>query len=222
MEKGFLASQVQRYQFNPLFDPTQHNRMVPAILDGIVGVGVVPARLIRQESQGVGLFALFQGSEGKHWELSTSFIRTSDDLPSVSMAIDPSNGLQLCRSRDAAIGRCHRHFSEKGANEFEFAISSIVHGCVDPAPKDMVYLPDECTIAEVKAIDSSDGKMKVLHATELLDLPHRTSVQTFFRFQHDSHVSEVGLSDVIFPLDLSFNAREGYFTLRKTAQMETV
>jgi hypothetical protein len=268
-EKGFLASQVQRYQFSPLFTPRYHNRMAPALLSGTEGVSIVPARLVRREAHGVDLFALFATTDERHWELSTRFIRTKEDLPTASMTVDagnspsllpspslpslsllpspslpslsllpspslpslslpspslPSlsgNGRQLCRSKGAAIDRCHRHFSEQGANEFEFAVSSMVHGSVEPAPNDIVYLPNECIIAEVKAIDE-DGKMQLVLATELLDSPHRTSMQTFFRFTHDSRVSEAGLSDVLFPLDLCFNASDGHFILRKSSQMETV
>jgi len=224
-EKGFVASEVQRLQFNELFVGHAHNVMVPALVAGVGGVSIAIGRLLRQEPCGTQLLALFAPSTEKFFELSTRFIRTdvAKEFPRAQMVIDSATGQQLWRSRVAAIERANTFFSEHGINQHEFAVDSVVCGSPELRPRDMVYLPSHCTVAEVKRVcDGENEQLEVMLATELMDLPGRSSMQTFFRFLHNSEVITIERSKVIFPVDLTFNAAACHLILQKSADLETV
>ena len=94
-----------------------------------------------------------------------------------------------------------------------------------PQPKDMVYVPAQCTIAEVISLevltDSTEAhwQLEVRTATEL---EASNSMESTYRFLHNAQVQHVHVSQVIFPIDLSFNAKSGNFLLRKSMSMQTI
>ena len=224
-EKGYLASQVQRFQFCPLYNPTVHNKILPALINGR-GVELTLSRLIRQETDGVELFAAFTsiGSDGHSVELSADILMRTDrgrDLTNGRLAIDPVIGTQHWRSREASQEAASDSYGEKGLNIAEFAVDAMVHDKPCLQLKDLVYVKKFCTIGEVVQ-PPSGSKIRVRLATERDDIQGCSSKQTFYRFLHNAEMIDLSLDGVLFPIDLTFIATFGHFILRKSKGMATV
>jgi hypothetical protein len=59
-------------------------------------------------------------------------------------------------------------------------------------------------------------------ATELLDAPGRSTSRTFFRFERNAKAMVVPRSAVRFPIDVTFNKKEGVFQVIKCHGMNTI
>jgi len=224
LEKSFLASMVQRFQFDPLYNPTVHNRILPA-LGTRGGVEMSVARLVRQEHGGTELFALFTEVDGGYFELSDRLVRTNmaQGFPSAKLVSDASSHRQRWRARDAAIRAAEGVLTSEHINRHQLAVESMVQPSGAPLqPKDMVYVSKHCAIGEVIDIDASASILKVRVATELMDASRVNSMETFYRFMPNSTVEHMDQSEVMFPIDLTFDGKKGDFILRKSLAMDTV
>ena len=226
VEKGFLASIVQRFQFDPRFDTKVHNRILPA-LGTQGGLVISVARLVRQNQQGSELFAIFQevDTENGFLELSDRMVQTNQaqGFPLAKLVCDPLSSRQRWRARDAAIQAAEDMLNKCQINRHEFAVESMLAGPLVPQPKDMVYVPAQCTIAEViEVLTNSNEAHWQLEVRTATELEASNSMESTYRFLHNAQVQHVRVSQVIFPIDLSFNAKNGNFLLRKSMSMQTI
>jgi hypothetical protein len=221
IETSHLASEVQRHQSNPLFDATQHNVVVPVITKFGNEPSVV--RLVRRTLEG-DLCAVFIHEHG-HVELSQQLIHVGaewrDELPRAQLMMDDSAYLQVWRSSHESARAANVTFEALAMNTHKFAFESMVHQSPELMPKDMVYVMHECALAEVKAT-SGDNEVEVSLATELLDAPGRSTSKTFFRFERSAKAIVVARSAVRFPIDVTFNKKEGVFQVIKCHGMNTI
>ena len=106
----------------------------------------------------------------------------------------------------------------------EFVTNSIVINKPRPMAKNMVYIMHECALAEVKCTHTDgeqQGMLEVAMATEH-SIPGRSTTKTFFRFEQDAKRSLVSESAVCFPVDVTFNKKDGFFQVLKSITMRTV
>lgn len=221
IESSHLASEVQRHQSNPLFDATQHNVVVPVITKFGVEPSVV--RLVRRTLES-DLYAVFIHEHG-HVELSQQLIRVAakwrEELPRAQLMMDEAAYLQVWRSSHESSRAANATFEALSMNTQQFAFESMVVQPLELMPKDMVYVMHACALAEVKAA-SGDNEVEVALATELLDAPGRSTSKTFFRFERNAKAIVVARSAVRFPIDVTFNKKEGVFQVVKCHGMNTV
>ncbi len=213
--KGFLASQVQRHQFDVVLSERLQTRMILALVPG-QGVLTVVARMVREN-----MLAVFEESDG-YLELGSVCIQTdiAGDLPEAQLALEPHTARQVLRAPIATHQQASEFFASRGLGD-SFAVQSMVHGNVQLRPRDMVYVGKRLAIAEVQRL-GDDGVVTVMLATELLDVPNRSTMQAFFRFTESSDVIEIKPEDVHFPIDLSFNAVAGFFVFRKSKHLRCI
>lgn len=218
-EKGHLASSVQRFGDDPRFDPEVYNRLVPT-LGPRGGVVFMVARMVRQ-ARGTETFALFDEVEPGYFELSTRMIQSdqAQGFPSAKLVPDALSNRQRWRARDAAVQDAEDMMNEAQINRHEFAVNSAMMAPPSLQPKDMVYVPVRCAIAEVLEVSDDETLIKVRLATEL---EATNSMEAVYRFAHDAEVQQVRASGVTFPIDLTFHWRVGDFVLRKSVAMETI
>jgi hypothetical protein len=223
LEKGFLASTVQRFQFDPRFDPRVHNRLLPTLgMEG--GIEISVARMIRQD-QGTELFALFTEVENDCFELSTRMMQSeqAQGFPSARLVPDAVHHRQRWRARDASVVGMENMLNHGSINRYEFAVKSMLATPPLLQPKDMVYIPTKCSLAEVLEVVTgpadSNINIKVRIATEL---EANNSMQATYRFSHDAPVQQMRACEVRFPIDLSFDSKVGNFILRKSMAMESI
>ena len=229
LEKGFLASEVQRWQFCPLYDPSQQTFAMPALVGSNVSIAL--ARLIRHYPSRAHHFALFQpcnDDEGKQFlELTDIRVRvpaaSAELLVPAQIIAHAETGLQLWRSEHATVRASTKKFEALGQNTHEFAVNTRLTDPWELQAKDIVYIHAMSAIAEVKSVDENGLTLAV--ATELHDLPSNDKM-THYRFTHDpasiSYDWEEAAIELEFPLDLTFNASAGHFTLRKSSGLSTV
>lgn len=219
-ETSHLASEVQRHQSNPLFDEAEHNLIAPVMMQSGCEFSVV--RIVRKGgSSSPDLCAVFHNQDTEHVELSTQFIEVApelrDVLPKAHLMMDDSN-LQVWRNAHDAKSRFDNAWIR------EFVTNSIVINKPRPMAKDMVYIMHECALAEVKCTHTDgeqQGMLEVAMATEHR-IPGRSTTKTFFRFEQDAKRSLVSESDVCFPVDVTFNKKDGFFQVLKSITMRTV
>ena len=231
LAKGFLAAEVQRRQFCPLFNPEQQTVVMPAL----IGTDVLTAlaRLIRQDATGQ-LFALFQPSEELEngIELTDMFVHVPAEQAELlipgRLITHAETSHQIWRSKEASIRASEATFALNEINPHEFAVKSRLTDVPELAPKDIVYVAATCAIAEVKSINAADGSITLAMATELHDVPsgNRHSMQTYYRFTHNAPVisvsQEAASVELLHPLDLAFAPASGHFILRKSSNLVTV
>lgn len=172
------------------------------------------------------LFALFHRmNDSDAVELSADCTFVSGDLSAelqhAFLIPHPSNGTQLWRSSAAAKHAAEQAFVELQENPYEFAITSNVTSSVSLQPRDMVYVPSLCAIAEVKSIGHR-SMLSITIANELHHEPRRNSTRAFYQFSYTSKTIDVKENDVQFPIDLSFDPTTGIFELKKSENMTTV
>ena len=222
LEKSFLASTVQRFQFDPRFDRTVHNRLLPTLgTEG--GIQISVARLIRQD-QGTELFALFTEVENDCFELSSRMMLTDEaqGFPSARLVPDALNHRQRWRARHASVTGMEHMLEQESISRYEFAVENSLSTPPLLQPKDMVYIPAKCSLAEVLEVvpgAATTINIKVRIATEL---EANNSMQATYRFAHDAPVQQMLASEVTFPIDLSFDRKVGNFVLRKSMAMESI
>jgi len=221
--KSYLASQVQRHQFNPMFLETEHDRMVPTlVLEAGMGqhLTTVVARLVRDD-----LLAVFGEDAEGYLELGDKLIHTTSsivkELPKARLLMDQPTGKQVLRARDATVRRANAHFLERELGA-DFALQSLVHGQVALRPHDIVYYESNYTIAEVLSVHD-DGTISIMLASELVHLPNRSTMQSFFRFTDESvRINHLDPEEVCFPVDVTFIAASGHFHLKKSKNLSSV
>jgi hypothetical protein len=220
LEKGFLASTVQRFQFDPRFDPIVHNRLLPTLgTEG--GVEISVARLIRQE-QGTELFALFTEVETDYFELSTRVMESdqAQGFPSARLVPDAVHHRQRWRARDASVMAMEDMLTQQSINRYEFAVKSMLTTPPLLQSKDMVYISAKCSLAEVLEVSGLDpDNIKVRIANEM---EANNSMEATYRFAHDAPVQQLRASEVTFPIDVSFESKVGNFILRKSMVMKSI
>ena len=87
-----------------------------------------------------------------------------------------------------------------------------------PGPKDMVYLTDTCSLAEV--LEHSTDEYTVLLAQQQ---DHGRSItQAAFRFTDASKTQSVTRDQLTFPVDLSFDSKNGTFYVHSSKTLPTV
>ena len=223
LDKSFMASQIQKHEFNPAFNEASQNRILLAAFPPTLSV--VIARLIRQDSDGTELFALFQktSEDDAFIELSTQFMQTdqANEFRTGKIALDPTSHKQIWRQESKGILSAEAFFNSKGIGA-DFALKAMIDGISPVRAKDMIYLPDECAIAEVIEVNEEASQLKVLVAEELPNHPSKSTMQAFYKFTEGSKLMDVELSEIIFPIDLTFNAQEGHFALKKSANLQSV
>ena len=219
-EKSFLASEVHRHGFNPIYCPEKQNRVLPVVARGS-GLELQIARVIRQHGDGTEHLALFGCSQGDFLELSTQLVRgETGNFPVAKLAIEPTSGRQLWRAKDQSIKAAGGYFERSGLDMNKFAVESL-DAPQGLQPCDMVYVGAHVAIGEVLSIDDR-GQAKVKLATELLMNEMTTSMRAFYRFDHDAKVVLLHENEVAFPIDLTFNPQQGYFQLLKSAALKTI
>lgn len=134
--------------------------------------------------------------------------------------MDPATGAQIWRADQSATRMAQAKLADLELSAHHFAIDSQVGSSVRLVSDDIVYAGAYCTIGKVKA--ASPSKVKLTLATELHDIPGRSTKQTFFRFQHDALEVELDNEDVTFPVDVTFDKADGHFQLRKSQAMDSI
>ena len=174
------------------------------------------ARLIRVNNES-SLLALFAPS-GECVELTSTFIKVKtgeQEFPLGLLAQDTS-GRQVWRQQAAAKKAAAEHFSNNGIDA-NHALECVVRKPPIALPKDMVYLRGVCRLAEVQSRECD--KLTVLVAEEQ---SCKSAFAASFRFTVNSKQTVVCVSDVVFPIDLAFNKKEGCFHLSKSFDLDTV
>lgn len=208
-DKSYLAAEVERHQDNPAFDPAQQNRILAVTKPPDVLMAAAVARLIRTEAGGNRLMALYEHASD-FMELSEQFVMlpTSEfeHVPAGLLALEPVTGRQIWRNTSAAA---------LVASQQPLELLSVLPV---PEPKDMVYLTDTCSLAEV--LEHSADEYTVLVAQQQ---DHGRSVtQAAFRFTDASKTQSVTRDKLTFPVDLSFDSKNGTFYVHRSKTLPTV
>jgi len=208
-DKSYLAAEVQRHQDNLAFDPAQQNKILAVSKPPDVLMAAVVARLIRTEAGGNKLLALYEHAS-EFMELSEQFVMLPssefEHAPAGLLALEPVTGRQIWRNKSAAA---------LVATQRPLELLSVLP---NPAPKDMVYITDTCSLAEV--LEHSADEYTVLVAQQQ---DHGRSVtQAAFRFTDASKTQSVTRDQLTFPVDLRFDSAKGIFYVHRSKTLTTV
>ena len=133
--------------------------------------------------------------------------------------------MQVWRGGKAAgIRRAEAWYQEQGTNCHSFvAEHQLVSQGVEPVEGDFVYLAEHWAIGIVAGVDTSTASttFNVQLAAEHNSGATQVSV-AMYRFSSEPRIAQATRPNLTFPIDVSFDRVNGWFTLHKSASMPTV